>query len=97
MNSVSLTSSEQILLPISLFLLAIILVLAYASRRISRAEAQAVSDSVTGALNSNGMRRAAEKYLLGQRTQYAVIVMELRNYRQLKHTFGTENCNSRLH
>lgn len=96
MNSVSLTSSEQILLPISLFLLAIILVLAYASRRISRAEAQAVSDSVTGALNSNGMRRAAEKYLFGQRTQYAVIVMELRNYRQLKHTFGSENCNRTL-
>jgi len=95
-NSLPLTSSEQILFPVVLFLLAIILILIYTSRRISRAEAQAVYDPVTGALNGAGLRRAIDKYLSGHRTQYAVVVMELRNYRQLKHTFGSQNCDRTL-
>ena len=91
MNTLALTASEQILMPALLILLAVIAALAYFIRRAARAQELSMLDSATGTLNSNGIRRAADKLLTGKRTQYAVVVMELRNYRQLTHTFGSEN------
>ena len=91
MNTLALTASEQILMPALLIMLAVIAALAYFIRRAARAQELSMLDSATGTLNSNGIRRAADKLLTGKRTQYAVVVMELRNYRQLTHTFGSEN------
>ena len=96
MNSFALTATERIIFPIALLLLAVIAVLAYFARRTARAEERSSLDSVTGTLSSNGLRRTAGKVLSGKCTQYAVVVMELSNYRQLTHTFGSENSDRTL-
>ena len=86
-----LTPSEWLLAGIILFLLIVIAALIYIGRRIKRADDFAVLDAATGALNSEGLRRASAKYLKGKDLQYAVVVMQLKNYRQLNQTFGVEN------
>jgi len=73
-----------------ILLLLVIALLLTSGRRMKRAEKFAVSDAVSGALNSEGFRRAASKHLSSANSQYVLVAMELRNYRQLTRTFGGE-------
>ncbi|MBE5766416.1 MAG: diguanylate cyclase [Clostridiales bacterium] len=58
-------------------------------RRIKRLQSRALSDSVTGLLNSEGLRRVALQYFSSNTPHHAVVVMELKNWRQIVHTFGS--------
>ena len=91
MNGSQLTPSEWLLAGIILFLLIVIVALIYIGRRIKRADDFAKLDAATGALNSEGLTHAAAKQLKDKSKAYAVVVMQLKNYRQLTQTFGGEN------
>lgn len=56
--------------------------------RLKQARQLAVSDPITGGLNGTGLRLAAEKYLQSQSVQYAIVAMDVRNFRQIYQTFG---------
>lgn len=73
---------------ILLLLLGLVAVVAIAGKRIHQYELRGDSDPVTGGLNTMGFERKTRKYLLNQNPQHAVVVMQLRNYRQLTQTFG---------
>jgi len=90
-NGSQLTPSEWLLAGIILFLLIVIVALIYIGRRIKRADDFAKLDAATGALNSEGLTHAAAKQLKDKSKAYAVVVMQLKNYRQLTQTFGGEN------
>ena len=73
---------------IFVLVLGLVAVIALAGKRIRQCEFRAETDSVTGALNSVGFERKTRKYLLAKNQQYAVVMMQLCNYRQLTQTFG---------
>ena len=74
-------------------LLGLVIVLVWAGKRIRQCKSRAASDPITGALNAAGFERKTRKYLLVQNPQHAVVVMRLRNYRQLTQTFGRSKSN----
>lgn len=65
-------------------------------RRIKREQSLALSDAITGLLNSEGLRRAAAKHLNSSTPHYAIVVMELKNWCQIVHTFGGAKSNQVL-
>ena len=73
-----------------------VLLMIFAGRRIRRSEQRAQSDAVTGILNSIGFARKTHRYLSNNNPQYAVVIMELRNYRQITETFGRDKCDQVL-
>lgn len=95
MNGAYATSAVWFWLAFFLFLLVIFLLLT-SGRRMKRAEKYAVSDAVSGALNSEGFRRSASRLLSSAVPQYVLVAAELRNYRQLTQTFGGEMCDQVL-
>ena len=92
MNSMDTNMTVGILWGAVLFLLACIaIVIVIYGKRVRRAERLAVSDPVTGGRNGEGFRRAAEKCLSGASAQYAVVMMNVGNYRQICSTFGGDS------
>lgn len=81
---------------IAALLFAVALIIIIASRRIRRSEQRALTDTVTGLLNSTGFARKAQRYLNASEPQYAVVAMQLRNYRQITETFGRDKCDQVL-
>lgn len=61
------------------------------SKRQKQTKQFAVSDPITGGLNDAGFRPAAEKCLQNQHYRYAIIAMDLRNFRQIHQTFGSSD------
>lgn len=96
MNGVVLTASERILIPAVLLLTAIIAVLIYFQKRVRRAEHSAMFDPATEVFTIEGLAKATAKHLRGHVSQYAVVVVDLRNYRQLLQTFGNEKCDQTM-
>ena len=81
---------------IAVLLFSVALILLISGRRIRRSEQRAQTDTVTGLLNSTGFARKAQRYLNASEPQYAVVAMQLRNYRQITETFGREKCDQVL-
>lgn len=79
-----------------LLLLGFLFLLVFGGKRLRQWKQLAQTDPVSGGLNGNGLSRAAEKYLSGSNLQYAVIMMELCNYRQITQTFGRTQANQVL-
>ena len=74
-------------------LVVLILVLAlFFTRRIKKFEQLATVDSVTGALNAHGLTEAVEKLQKTDQRNYALVVMEVRNFHQIRRTFGTQKA-----
>ena len=73
---------------IFVLILGLVAVIALAGKRIRQCEVRAETDSVTGAWNPVGFERKTRRYLLAKNPQYAVVIMQLCNYRQLTQTFG---------
>ena len=81
---------------IAALFLCVVLVMIVARKRIRRSEQKALIDPVTGLLNSTGFARKSHRYLNTSDPQYAVVAMQLRNYRQITETFGREKCDQVL-
>ena len=81
---------------IVMLFLCVVLVMIVARKRIRRSEQKAMTDTVTGLLNSTGFARKSQRYLNTSDPQYAVVAMQLRNYRQVTETFGREKCDQVL-
>lgn len=64
------------------------LILVY-TKRLKHEKQFAVSDPITGGLNETGFCIEAEKCLQAQNYQYAIVAMDLRNFRQIYQTFGS--------
>ena len=82
---------DQLLIPLIVLGIALLGTLAY-FKRFGPAKSPSLIDSATGVYNSEGFRQAAKKHLNTRAAQYAVVVMDLRNYRQVIQTFGDEKC-----
>ena len=59
-------------------------------KKFSRGRQGGMNDALTGALNVEGLESRSLKYLSEKECRYAVVNMELANYRQLLHTFGVK-------
>jgi len=73
--------------------IAILSILVLFRKCIQQSERKGQIDPVTGGLNSTGLENRADRLLTAKATQYAVVVMELHNYRQLMQTFGNKETN----
>ena len=87
-----LNSSALGLLGIVFLLILILLVLLF-RKRIKQAELLSSSDPITGGMNDIGLQHTAEKYLSAQPVQYAVVMMKIENFSQIRQTFGLDDCN----
>ena len=84
---------DQYLIPAIVCVIALSGTLVYYFKRIKLGKNVAFIDSVTGVYNAEGLREITKKRLNVHATQYAVVVMDLRNYRQVIQTFGSDKCN----
>ena len=90
MATLPLKSMFFIMSGIILLLIAVIaVVLLTFTKKQKQAKQMAVSDPVTGALNSTGFRLATEKSFRSQAAGYSLVAMELRNSYQIYETFGS--------
>lgn len=71
----------------------ILFLLVLLGKRIRQSEQRGQIDPVTGGLNGAGLENRAVSCLSGRGSQYAVVMMEFCNYRQLMQTFGSEKAN----
>ena len=84
---------EKILLYVILALtFALVLAVVILRKRIRLFRAQAVTDAVTKGLNSFGFYQQAGKCFAIGNTQYAFVVLQLRNYHQILQTFGNDSA-----
>lgn len=67
----------------------VIVVLLICAKRQKQTKQLAISDPLTGALNTTGFRLAAEKSFQSHTVRYSLVVMELRNAYQIYETFGS--------
>lgn len=70
--------------------------LAFSGSRLRRIERCVHTDQVTGGLNHIGLEKKSGKFLTGKNLQYAVVMMEVCNYRQMVHAFGREKTGQTL-
>lgn len=87
-----LTSDIMLGIILSLVACIVVLVLIF-SRRLKKSELMAVSDPVTGSLNAAGFLKTAESLQRSENRTYAVVAMDLRNFRQIRLTFGSSSAN----
>ena len=74
-----------------LLLLGIFILLKTSRKKIAKAQQAAATDPLTGGLSEPGLRQMLEKQLHSHALQYAVIAMDVRNYRTIHQTFGGED------
>ena len=74
-----------------LLLLGIFILLKTSRKKIAKAQQDAATDVLTGGLSETGLRQALQKHLQNSELQYAVIAMDVRNYRTIHQTFGGED------
>ena len=81
----------QLLIPLIVLGIALLGTIAY-FKRLGRVKPSSFTDSETGVCSNEGFQQTARKQLNIHAAQYAVVVMDLRNYRQIMQTFGNEKC-----
>lgn len=72
---------------------AVLFLLAFSGRRSRRSKPRGLVDPVTGGLNGAGLDSRAGRYLSGKGPRYAVVMMQICNYRQMVQTFGSGQTN----
>ena len=65
--------------------------LLYFVKKLKQNEQLAVSDPVTGGLNAAGLMKTVEELRRTENRPYAVVVMDLRNFRKIRLTFGSHH------
>ncbi|MBQ1282088.1 MAG: EAL domain-containing protein, partial [Oscillospiraceae bacterium] len=76
---------------IVLLLLGIFILMQTSRKKIAKAQQTAATDPLTGGLSETGLRQMLDKQLANHELQYAVIAMDVRNYRTIHQAFGGED------
>jgi len=87
---------NRLIIPVFVCTIALLGTLVYLFKHFLHNKCSSATDSVTGLYATESLRKVAKKQLNGHFSQYAVIVMELRNYRQIIQTFGSEKSTRTL-
>lgn len=86
--TVDSSSFVSVLVGISfVLLLSFLFLLRVSGKRIRQSELRAYTDSITGGMNGTGLDRKVEEMRCRKKLHHAVIILQLRNYRQLTETF----------